>query len=175
LKNFLGEDVYCNIGEYYRRSGKPHEALEAYEKYLEHALEVQDKRLETIAYNNMGVAYSDLGEFQKAHEFFSKSLNMSEELGYGECEIETLIWKAEAYLKEGEKKSGLECLNDSIRLSGKKGGAGRPQEILKDTAIELAAKGEFEKATWFLNFISEKYPEYFKNENLQELKSSYTV
>ena len=170
--NFLGKSAYCNLGELYRQSDRPAEAVEAYERYLDYAKGILDKRLQAIALNNLGVASIDLGDYQKAIDYLNESIDLAKQTGSKACQILSLIWKGEAYLREGDEKLAIGYLRESMVIGGYRGGLESPPDVLKETALELSSRGEFKKAAWFLGLIKEKYLDYYKDHDLEHLMAN---
>ena len=70
-----------NIGILSETLGDFEGALEAYFKYREFAIKTGNKRSESIALNNIGVAYKNMDEIEKANSYYQKSLKLKEEIG----------------------------------------------------------------------------------------------
>jgi predicted ATPase len=170
-ENFLGGEPYRNLGTVYRVMGNLDKALAAYKEYLEYATDVQDKRMELLGYISLGMAFCETGDFEKAYNYFDKSLFLNDILNITEYRVASLISKGEACLKEGEEVLGLKHLEDSATLRGRKDSSLTQPEILEETALELAASGEFSKAIWFLEYISEKFPDHCSEKGLDRIKN----
>ncbi|MFB2977251.1 tetratricopeptide repeat protein [Microseira sp. BLCC-F43] len=79
--------------------------------------EVGDKAGEAATLNYIGRVYSDLGEKQKALEFYNQSLPQSRQVGDKAGEAATLNYIGRVYLDLAEKQKALEFYNQSLPLS----------------------------------------------------------
>ena len=68
-------------------------------------------------YNNLGVAYFHLGDFQQAIECFTQSLNIVQEFGYKECEKKASCNLANAYYLVGDFQKAIKYYLQSLRLA----------------------------------------------------------
>ncbi|XP_066294360.1 tetratricopeptide repeat protein 28-like isoform X1 [Branchiostoma lanceolatum] len=81
-------DVYFCLGEMQREQlHSPSASIQHYEQYLALARELGDRRQEGLAYNKLGQAHYEMGEFQEALDWFQKDLKMSQEIGDKEEQI----------------------------------------------------------------------------------------
>ncbi len=75
--DFAARNKLENLGNaHYRRK-----AIEYYEKAIEIAQEIIDRRNEGIWFGNLGNVYLDLGEGRKAIEYYEKALKIAQEIG----------------------------------------------------------------------------------------------
>ncbi len=66
---------YFGLGNYYRKTGRPLEAIEAFGQGLEIVKE-GDVVNQTAGYSNMGSIYGELGNLEQAHQLFEKVLDL---------------------------------------------------------------------------------------------------
>ena len=77
---------------------------------------VGDKFGEAATLNNLGAIYSDLGEKQKALEFYNQALPLKRAVGDKSGEANTLINLGAVYSVLGEKQKALEFYNQALPL-----------------------------------------------------------
>ena len=69
------------IGRTFHNMAMYDSALLYHQKALEQGISTKDKRYEAICYNNMGNVFETKGDFNKALEFYIKSLELKQEFG----------------------------------------------------------------------------------------------
>jgi tetratricopeptide (TPR) repeat protein len=126
---------------------------------LEEALKlfrvVGDRRGEAATLHNIGSAYSDLGEKQKALESYSQSLPLSRETGNRRGEATTLNNIGLVYSDLGEKQKALEYYSQSLPLSRAVGDPGGEATTLNNIGGVYSKLGEKQKA---LEYYSQSLP-----------------
>ena len=76
-----------NLGEAYASLGKTALAIEYYERRLEIAQEIGDRRAESSAFHGLGSASLAMGDPQRAIEFFERSSAIDREIGSPEGRV----------------------------------------------------------------------------------------
>ncbi|MEG5176120.1 CHAT domain-containing tetratricopeptide repeat protein [Microcoleus sp. B3-D7] len=127
---------------------KLEEALKLYREAGDHSGEVN-----TLTW--LGVIYSELGEKQKALEYYSQLLPLSRAVGDrgGEAAILTSI--GVIYSELGEKQKALEYYSQSLPLSRAVGNRGGEAAILTRIGLVYSELGEKQKA---LEYYSQSLP-----------------
>ncbi len=92
------------------------QAIAKWEEALPLFRAVGDRRSESVTLNNIGLVYSDLGQKQKALEFYNQSLPLRREVGDKTGEAVTLNNIGAVYSNLGEKQKALEFYNQSLPL-----------------------------------------------------------
>ncbi|MEG5040046.1 tetratricopeptide repeat protein [Microcoleus sp. B3-C5] len=117
---------------------------------LEEALKliraVGNRRGEAAILNNIGKVYSELGEKQKALEYYSHSLTLTRAVGdrRGEATILTNIGKV--YSELGEKQKALEYYSQSLPLFRAVGDRLQEATTLNNIGLVYSQLGEKQKA-----------------------------
>jgi tetratricopeptide (TPR) repeat protein len=70
-----------NMGEVYRATGRPQQALTLYEQALPISREVGDCRGEGTALGNLGNVYADLGEMDRAVGYYEQAMAIDQDIG----------------------------------------------------------------------------------------------
>ena len=112
-----GEGIYLsNLGESWRALGDPAKAITLHEQALRINREVRDVNSESYALGNLGKAYADLGEYQRAGECFEKQLAMAgtngvpQSQGYALFESSRLSWKM------GKRREAIEKAREALGI-----------------------------------------------------------
>ncbi|CAH1272742.1 TTC28 [Branchiostoma lanceolatum] len=96
-------DAYFCLGEMQREQlHSPRTSIQHYEQYLALARQLGDRRQEGTAYNRLGQAHYEMGEFQVALDWFHKNLKMSLESGDKEDQIKAHTNLAGSYEAVGK-------------------------------------------------------------------------
>ncbi|MEG4407967.1 CHAT domain-containing protein [Microcoleus sp. MON2_D5] len=126
---------------------------------LEEALKMYraagDRRWEPVIIRSIGTIYSDLGENQKALEYYSQSLPLSRALGDRGGEANTLINIGRIYSELGENQKALEYYSQSLPLFRAVGDRGWEAVTLNNIGRVYLALGEKQKA---LEYYSQSLP-----------------
>jgi CHAT domain-containing protein len=112
---------------------------------------VGDKVREATTLNNMGKVYSDLGEKQKALDYYSKSLPLWQEMRDKAGEAGTLNNIGRVYDDLGEKQKALDYLNQSLLLSREVKDKTGEATAQNNTGMVYSDLGEKQKALYYLN------------------------
>ncbi len=73
--------LYRQLGRNYYNRALWKEALGHYETAYAHAIRSSDRKLEVECLNSLGTAYGSLGDYERAKEYFAKTVELSEKLG----------------------------------------------------------------------------------------------
>jgi len=112
---------------------------------------VGDKVREATTLNNMGKVYSDLGEKQKALDYYSKSLPLWQEMRDKAGEAGTLNNIGRVYDDLGEKQKALDYFNQSLLLSREVKDKTGEATAQNNTGMVYSDLGEKQKALYYLN------------------------
>ncbi|KAI8518995.1 hypothetical protein Bbelb_022520 [Branchiostoma belcheri] len=75
-------DIYCELGDLHREQlHEPQESHKYYTEMLALARDLGRKDWEGLAYNRLGLAHYDMGEYEESLEWHKKDLKMSQESG----------------------------------------------------------------------------------------------
>jgi CHAT domain-containing protein len=111
--------------------------------------------MEASTLSNIGVAYSELGEKQKALEYYSQSLPLRRATGDRGGEAYTLASIGSVYSDLGEKQKALEYYSQSLPLSRAVGDRRGEAVTLNNIGIVYSEFGEKQKA---LEYYSQSLP-----------------
>ncbi|CAH1272772.1 TTC28 [Branchiostoma lanceolatum] len=96
-------EVYCKMGDMQMEQlHSPGTAIQHYEQYLALARQLGDRREEHGAYNRLGLAHDEMGEYKAAVELHQKALKVIQECGdkKGEIAVHTNVGNACKFLGE---------------------------------------------------------------------------
>ncbi|MEG4630388.1 tetratricopeptide repeat protein [Microcoleus sp. AR_TQ3_B6] len=135
------------------------EALKGAIVKLEEALKLYrqagDNRGQALSLLGLAKIYSDLGEKQKALEYYSQSLSLSRAVGDRRGEAITLTSIGSVYSELGEKQKALEYLGQSLPLSPAVGDRTLEATTLTSIGSVYSHLGEKQKA---LEYYSQSLP-----------------
>jgi CHAT domain-containing protein/Tfp pilus assembly protein PilF len=117
--------------------------------------EAGDRSLEAYILTGIGRVYSDLGEKQKALEYYSQSLPLSRAVGDRSLEALTLSNIGRVYSELGEKQKALEYFSQSLPLYRAVGDRSGEATTLTNIGSVYSALGEKQKA---LEYFSQSLP-----------------
>ncbi|MEG4206766.1 CHAT domain-containing protein, partial [Microcoleus sp. Pol7_A1] len=101
---------------------------------------------EAVTLNNIGQVYSQLGEKQKALEYYSQSLPLNRAVGNRGGEAVTLSSIGSVYSELGEKQKALEYYSQSLPLSRAAGNRAQEAVTLNNIGQVYSQLGEKQKA-----------------------------
>jgi tetratricopeptide (TPR) repeat protein len=107
---------------------------------------VGDKQWEATTLNNIGAIYSDLGEKQKALDYFNQSLPLSRATGNQVGEVFTLNNIGLVYDNLGEKQRAIDNYNQSLLLVRVVGNKAGEAATLNNIAYVERDRGNFNAA-----------------------------
>ncbi|TAE02644.1 MAG: CHAT domain-containing protein [Oscillatoriales cyanobacterium] len=138
---------------YYQEGTK--EALTSAIAKAEEALKLYrsagDRLQEAIILNNIGFVYNDLGEQQKALQYFNQSLPVSRAIGDRRWEATALHNIGGIYDNLGEQQKALDYYNQSLPLSRAVGDRSGEATTLNQIGGIYSNLGEQQKALDYLN------------------------
>ena len=130
-------------------------AIAKYEEALKLYREAGNRRGEAVTLNNIGHVYSQLGEKQKALEYFSQSLPLARVVGDRRSEAVTLNNIGVVYSQLGEKQKALEYYSQSLPLHRAVGDRSEEATTLSNIGRVYDDLGEKQKA---LEYYSQSLP-----------------
>ncbi|MEG4323412.1 MULTISPECIES: CHAT domain-containing protein [unclassified Microcoleus] len=110
-----------------------------------------DRTVEATTLNNIGLAYKDLGEKQKAKEHFDRALTLFRAMGDRGGEATTLNNIGLVYSDLGENQKALEYYNQSLPLRQVTGDRRQEAVTLNNIGNVYSALGEKQKALEYHN------------------------
>jgi CHAT domain-containing protein len=105
-----------NIGNVYRRQGRPDHALEYHRRSLKILEEIGDNRGIAIAQNNIGIVYKSQGFYEQALEWYQKGLRRYEDMQDKRGVAAVLNNIGVVYFEQGRHDQSLEHYRKSLRL-----------------------------------------------------------
>ncbi len=107
-----------NIANVYQSKGDPKSALQYYKKALAIAIEGNDKKIQGIAYNNLGKLYLiDLKDFDKALEYLMLGLKVRLEVGDKGEVAKSYNILGDYYLKRKDYVNARIAIEETIRYA----------------------------------------------------------
>ena len=101
-----------NLGLSFQEKGQLHEAISEFEKAIRSPV-LNRKKETVVAYYQLGKAYHDMGEYEKAKDFYEKALEMDPNLSGALCHLAIL------YDAEGKTESTGAYLEQALRVAPK--------------------------------------------------------
>jgi len=127
----------------------PREKIPWLEAALEACRKSDDKAAEGVHLGNLGIAYSHLGEFRKAIEFYDEALKISREICDRRNEGVHLGNLGNAYLHLGEPRKAIEFYDQALEILREIGDRGSECALLGNLGNAYSHLGEFRKAIEF--------------------------
>ncbi|MEG4066874.1 tetratricopeptide repeat protein [Microcoleus sp. Pol11C2] len=127
------------------------QAIAKFEELLKLYRQAGDRAGEATTLHSIGKVYSDLGEKQKALEYYSQSLPLSRAIGDRSGEAVTLTDIGRVYSVLGEKQKALDYYNQSLSLSRVIGDRQKEAYNLLGIGMIYAEFGEQQKALEYYN------------------------
>ncbi|MEP6517992.1 CHAT domain-containing protein [Microcoleus vaginatus] len=110
-----------------------------------------DRTAEATTLNNIGLAYNDLGEKQKAKEYFNQALPLFRAMGDRAKEATTLTNIGIVYSDLGEKQTALDYYKQALDLRQKAGDRRGEALTLNNTGTTYSELGNQQKAEEYFN------------------------
>ncbi|NQE33453.1 CHAT domain-containing protein [Microcoleus asticus] len=110
-----------------------------------------DRTGEATTLNNIGLAYNDLGEKQKAKEYFNQALPLFRAMGDRAKEATTLTNIGLVYSDLGEKQTALDYYKQALDLRQKAGDRRGEALTLNNTGTTYSELGKQQKAEEYFN------------------------
>ncbi|MEG4196744.1 CHAT domain-containing protein [Microcoleus sp. Pol12A5] len=110
-----------------------------------------DRTAEATTLNNIGLAYNDLGEKQKAKEYFNQALPLFRAMGDRAKEATTLTNIGLVYSDLGEKQTALDYYKQALDLRQKAGDRRGEALTLNNTGTTYSELGKQQKAEEYFN------------------------
>ncbi|MEG4584099.1 CHAT domain-containing protein [Microcoleus sp. MOSTC5] len=167
--------ILNNIGAVYYALGEKQQAIDYYKQVLSLIREMGDRpeasinlsnisnipansdtsldalSPEATTLNNIGLAYNDLGEKQKAKEYFNQALPLFRAMGDRAKEASTLTNIGLVYSDLGEKQTALDYYKQALDLRQKAGDRRGEALTLNNTGITYSELGQQQKAEEYFN------------------------
>ena len=167
---------YNNIGCVYRDEGLYNKATGYYDKSLKICIESDYKRGMSLCYGNLGLVNMELGKgttekklkkeyFDKAIEYFLKSMEISKKLGDKSVIAQNNILIGVLYSQLGEHKKAIESCTLGIELAISIGELNILKEAYFDLSDIYANAGDFRKAYDTHLLFSQLNDSLFKSNN----------
>ncbi|MEG4207137.1 CHAT domain-containing protein [Microcoleus sp. Pol7_A1] len=112
---------------------------------------LDDRTGEATTLNNIGLAYNDLGEKQKAKEYFNQALPLFRAMGDRAKEATTLTNIGLVYSDLGEKQTALDYYKQALDLRQKAGDRRGEALTLNNTGTTYSKLGQQQKAEEYFN------------------------
>jgi len=139
--------IYSFIGNDYYSLGDLNNALLYYDRQLEIARDLNNQKKEGIALNNIALIYQDQGNYDKALEYFNKSLQLTSDPSSIAITYNNI---AAVYLAKGDNNKAVEYYKKAIEFAQKAGdydGTAKYMLNLGNTYIDLK---NFSEAQYYL-------------------------
>lgn len=108
--------AYFNIAEGFLKLGRPRDALKFLDKAMELLKQQCDRPGIASTHLNYGLAYSALGDWDKAKVHFGKTLKMEQDFGMPAIVGEAFREIGKVYLKKGDKELARKYLEKALKV-----------------------------------------------------------
>lgn len=166
--------VESTLGTCYEKEKNYLQALEHQQKSLVIYREINDPTGIAIVQENIGSIYEDLGEFEKAFDFFTRSFehfNTVKSLK----RIQVLNNIGDIYRKTNDYEQALIHTRQALELAQEYGESHQVESALKDLSEVYALMGDFENSYNYLKAYSNVYKESFYSENFRQINILQTI
>jgi tetratricopeptide (TPR) repeat protein len=139
--------MYPNAGAYVLDMRQhPHERIAWLEAQAAAARQLKSRDAEGAALGNLGLAYADLGETQRAIEYHEKYLAIAEEIGDHRGEGNALGNLGNAYADLGETRRAIEYYEKRLVIAGETGDRRGQGNALGNLGVAYKTLGETRRA-----------------------------
>lgn len=114
-------DALANLAYYYEEKQKYDKALQNYLKSLELYQKIDDKKMISKLFHNIGLAYFNISKNQKAVEFFNKSIQIKKELDDQQGIATTYIKLGILYNDQCEYQKAVQYYEKALKIMKKIG------------------------------------------------------
>lgn len=120
-------------------------AIDKYFKALDIASNIESKDLQSLTYNNLGGAYLQMGDFEKAMHYFTKALHSGIET-FNDNYFATLGNMAEVLKQAGKTTEAISYFENSLQAFVNTGNEKARAVILNNLGNLYTQEGEFQNA-----------------------------
>ena len=138
--------IYNDLAIVNRKAGNYQQTKIYHHKCLDLAKANNHLIMEEYSYHGLGYLYETIGDFEKAVEFYFKSLVMAEEKGAKKDVIISLQNISNTYLKVGDNKNALNNINRAYLLSVELNDSLSLARVLVDYGAALNKAGRYGEA-----------------------------
>jgi tetratricopeptide (TPR) repeat protein len=124
----------------------PRERIRWLESALSAARHLEQRQWEGAALGNLGIAYSELGEYRRAIEYHEQQLQIVREIGDRPGESSGLGCLGLAYKDLGEYQRAIECLEQALQIAREKSDRRRESQTLGNLGLAYNGLGEYRRA-----------------------------
>ncbi|XP_066265741.1 uncharacterized protein [Branchiostoma lanceolatum] len=127
--------VYYEMGDMHREQlHSPHTAIQYYEQYLALARQLMDRHEEGVAYNRLGLAHDEMGEYETGLEWYQKNLRLRQESGDKKAQITAHKNIADSYEALGKLDLARSHYQSAMPIAMETGNKQEQEDIAKRLA-----------------------------------------
>lgn len=138
-------------------------------KTLKYCRKTKDKENESLILMSMGNLYGDMGQWDKAIEYFKGSLLISEEINNLRRKARIIKSIGLAYLFKGDTERGYEYLKDSLKICEEIKVESLSAMVLNNMGIYYDMVGEWKKA---IKYYKKGLSIYEKQKNIIQISNT---
>ncbi|NET76492.1 CHAT domain-containing protein [Okeania sp. SIO1F9] len=149
-KTISNTEVFREIGKLCYQINSPKNALNAFDQYRIIYQKLGADR-EITGLIRIGKDYTELGDSKQALYFFDQANRVSQNSGFDEGVINTLIWISRIYFQAGNYQNALDSFNRGLPIAQKIDNPSKQALILSEIGDSYSELGEKEKTLEFYN------------------------
>ena len=136
------------LADIYQKQNRFVEAKDLYERVIKKAN--GDKKLKATAYIRLGIAFYELGKYQKTIEYIEEALPISKEIGDREKQAECYSALGNVFNMLGKYRKANELFQKAHRITMEIGGRAREADYYRNQASLFSSLGDHQKAKEYL-------------------------
>lgn len=138
-------DALGSLGEVYNRLGESHQAIDVYATLIGLARNIGNRAAEAVALQNIGLEYSNLGEYPKALQYLEESLKAKRALGK-DNESPQMNSLALTYYRVGDSQKALDYYGQALEIRRRIGDKNGQAFTLAGIGATVLLRDEYQHA-----------------------------
>ena len=150
-------ELFHNLGNLFKSKGNFQKSMDYYNQGLRVALNNNDLNRQVRIYNQIGLVFKNMSDYDKAHSYFETILNYTGNTSktYKKYQAKAMHNMGNTYMHAGEYQKAIAYFKKALPMKQ----AGKEQFItLKDLGTCYTNTGQFEKASEYYRQAEALYP-----------------